>query len=98
MNERRVWRGIVFEWHTDKARINRQKHGVDFVAACEVFFDPFLMVLEDDTVHDEQRGALIGLTEQWRLLYVVYTLRGDTLRIISARPATIAERKLYENQ
>ncbi len=98
MDERRIVRGIIFEWHVEKAHINRQKHGVDFGAACEAFFDPFLVVLDDEIVDDEQRGALLGLTEQWQLLYVVYTLRGDTLRLISARLATNAERKIYENQ
>ena len=98
MDKRRIWRGIVFEWHMEKAHINRQKHGVDFETACEAFFDPFLVVLDDERVDDEQRGALLGMTEQWQLLYVVYTLRGDTLRLISARPAINAERKIYENQ
>ncbi|MGH7602171.1 MAG: BrnT family toxin [bacterium] len=44
------------------------------------------------------REAVIGMTANWRLLYVAYTQRGRALRIISARPATNAERSDYENQ
>jgi uncharacterized DUF497 family protein len=45
----------------------------------------------------EEREAAIGLTEGWRLLVVVYTFREEAIRIISARPATAAERSLYED-
>ncbi|NUQ37206.1 MAG: BrnT family toxin [Caldilineales bacterium] len=98
MDERRILQGIVFAWHTDKAHSNRRKHGIDLATACEAFFDPFLVVLDNEIVDDELRGALLGLTKAWRLLYVVYALRNDTFRLISARPATSAERRMYENQ
>ena len=46
---------------------------------------------------DEVREALIGMTESWRLLYIVYLERADALRIVSARAASATERKLYEH-
>ena len=46
---------------------------------------------------DELRQAVLGLTTTWALLFVVYVERGDTLRIISARPVTSAERNRYED-
>lgn len=98
MDERLTKQEIAFEWNTDKARINLSKHGISFVVACEAFFDPFVVVLDDEVVDDEQRGSMLGMTEQGRLLYVVYTLRKDAVRLISARPATPGERRIYEYQ
>ncbi len=90
---------IEFEWDSRKASANLRKHGVSFGAACEVFFDPFFRVETAGVVEGEPREAVIGLTINWRLLYVVYAMReDDVLRIISARPAVETERKLYEEQ
>ena len=90
--------GIDFEWDSDKAEANLQKHDVSFTEACEVFLDPFVYPTEAREVDDESREAVIGLTHTWRLLYVAYVWRKLTLRIISARKATKTERKHYENQ
>jgi uncharacterized protein len=69
-----------------------------FETACEVFFDPFL-VLVDPGDGEEARDAAIGLTDDWSLLVVVHVVRqAGTLRIISARPATPSERRKYENE
>lgn len=84
-------------WDAEKASGNAGKHGVSFEVACEVFFDPFIRV-EHASAGGEQREAAIGLTENWTLLFVVHMLReGDTIRIISARPATAQERRTYED-
>jgi len=92
-----LYRGQRFVWDSEKASGNTSKHGVSFEVACEVFFDPFIRV-EDASAGDEQREAAIGLTENWTLLFVVHMLReGDTIRIISARPATARERRNYED-
>jgi uncharacterized DUF497 family protein len=89
--------GQRFVWGSEKASRNENKHGVTFETACEVFFDPFVRV-DDATVDEERRDAAIGLTNNWALLFVVHMLReGDTIRIISARPATVQERKTYED-
>ena len=72
---------------------------VDFETACEAFFDPFVYTLEQEKHEAELRDVLIGMTLQWNVLCVVYTLRqDDVFRIISARPATPAERRQYEEQ
>jgi uncharacterized DUF497 family protein len=92
-----LYQGQRFVWDTDKAAANVTKHGVSFEKACEVFFDPFLL-LEDAGVIKERRDAVIGLTEDWALLFVVHALREeDDIRIISARPATAQERRRYED-
>jgi uncharacterized DUF497 family protein len=87
--------GIEFEWDDTKARSNFQKHGVTFEEASEVFFDPFYQ-FGDASVDDESREFILGYSISSRLLLVVYTERSRRTRIISARPATRQERKLYE--
>jgi uncharacterized DUF497 family protein len=89
--------GQTFEWDLGKAAANLAKHHVSFEEACEVFFDPFLVLVEAGT-DEESREAAIGLTEDWSLLVVVHAVRqAGALRIISARPATPSERREYEN-
>ena len=65
---------------------------------CEAFFDPFVCYLDEQIVGSELRERLVGLTTTWLLLLVVYVMRGDVIRIISARMVTKAERDIYENQ
>ena len=90
--------GVVFEWNDEKAQQNLAHHGVAFEEAAEVFFDPFYQY-GDATPSGgmEQRDFILGYSVSQRLLLVVYTERGDRTRFISARPATRAERKLYES-
>lgn len=90
--------GIRFEWHAAKAAANRRKHRIEFEQACEVFFDPFLRLLDAGQEGEEAREAALGLTENWQLLYVVFVERRDVFRIVSARRATHAERRHYEDQ
>jgi len=90
--------GVVFEWDDEKAQLNLAQHGIAFEEAAEVFFDPFYQ-LGDATPAgvQEQRDFMLGYSVSQRLLLVVYTERRDRTRIISARPATRAERRLYES-
>jgi uncharacterized DUF497 family protein len=53
---------------------------------------------EGDSAEDEQRFVTLGLDALGRVLVVVYTYRGDTLRIISARKATRNEVRTYERR
>ncbi|XWK86094.1 MAG: BrnT family toxin [Phormidium sp.] len=87
--------GVEFEWDANKAESNIEKHGVTFEEAAEAFFDPFYQS-GDATANNEQRDFIIGYSLEQRLLLVVYVERGKRNRIISARPATRNERKLYE--
>ena len=89
---------IDFEWDKDKADANLENHEVSFSEASEVFFDPFVHHTEPREEKGETRDAAIGLTKKWRLLYVAYAWRKLVIRLISARKATKAERKKYENQ
>ena len=79
----------------EKARSNLAKHGVSFEEAAEVFHDPFYVPI-DASVEQERREAIIGYSFAQRLLLVVHVERSPVTRIISARPATRAERRLYE--
>jgi uncharacterized DUF497 family protein len=88
--------GLRFEWDQEKARTNLHKHGVSFEAACEVFFDPMLL-LKDAGDPDGATQAAVGETVKERLLYVVHILRQEeSIRIVSARPVTSHERREYE--
>jgi uncharacterized DUF497 family protein len=88
---------ITFEWNRQKAEANLRKHNVTFELAFEAFFDPFVHYLDDEVVENETRETIIGLTSNWQLLYVVYVLREDVIRIVSARFVTSVEREVYEN-
>jgi uncharacterized DUF497 family protein len=90
--------GINFVWDRKKAQTNLRKHGIAFETACEVFFDPFVRVIETEVVRGEERETAIGMTSEWRLLRVSYLFRSETVRLISARPVTLRERKNYEDQ
>lgn len=88
---------FFFEWDPNKARANQHNHGVTFEEASTVFGDTFSRTIYDENhAEDEDRLIIIGMSAQQRLLVVVHTDRGDTLRIISARRASAYERKIYE--
>ena len=90
--------GQVFARDSEKASRNARQHGVRFEQAREVFLDQ-LARYEDATSNEEPRQACIGLTTEYRLLYVVHVIRdGDVLRLISARVAEPAERRRYEDE
>jgi uncharacterized DUF497 family protein len=86
-----------FEWDEVKGEANRKKHRVSFDEAATVFADPLSITIPDpDHSADEQRFVDIGTSNRGRLLVVIYTERGATIRIISCRSATRSERRLYE--
>ena len=87
---------IGFEWDRNKAIANIQKHGIDFADAVTVF-DDLSAVTIDDPDYEEQRFITIAMDAFGRILLVVYTWRGDIIRLISARKATKNERKQYED-
>ena len=89
--------GLVLEWDGEKAWANFNKHGVTFAEAATIFGDPQSLTIAYP-LHstDEERFVTIGQSMEGRLLVVVHTERGDTIRIISARVATRRERRSYE--
>jgi hypothetical protein len=88
---------VLFVWDPAKAVDNLAKHGVSFDEATTVFDDP-LATTATDLAHSiiEERFVTFGLSTAGRLLAVAHTERGDTIRIISARTMTPAERTIYE--
>jgi uncharacterized DUF497 family protein len=85
------------EFDPDKGARNRLKHGVSFAEAEPVFNDPLALTREDEDAHGERRFVTLGLGALGRLLVVVWTQRGDVIRLISVREATRNERKAYES-
>jgi len=86
---------MAYQWDKTKAQVNRRKHGVSFADAVAVFEDDWAITIPDD-YPDEERFATIGRDMLGRILIVVYTWRGDDIRIISARKATRREKEQYE--
>jgi uncharacterized DUF497 family protein len=88
-----------FEWNEKKAKINIQKHGIDFEEAMSIFQDESSLTMQDATHSmNEERFIDIGISSKGRILVVAYTERGEKIRIISCRKATPVERKAYETQ
>ncbi len=86
-----------FEWDAQKAAENVRSHGVSFEEAATVFFDPLSATGRDpDHSVGESRYVTLGLSSESRLLMIAHTDREDMIRLISAREATRAERKIYE--
>ena len=86
---------MAYQWNRDKAATNLRKHGIDFADAVSVFADDLAITITDDRF-DEERFVTIGMDAMGRVLVVVYTLRDDQIRLISARQATRTERQQYE--
>lgn len=89
-----------FEWDSDKADLNRRKHGVSFELASRVFVDPMALTVLDRVESGEQRWQTMGLVDGVLLLLVAHTLHesesdGEIVRLISARKADPTERKRY---
>ena len=88
---------MEFEWDPRKAAANLAKHEVSFEEAATVFGDPLGRIVADPRhSSDQERFVLLGLSQDQRLLAVMYVERGETIRIISARRATRRERRNNE--
>jgi hypothetical protein len=75
--------GIAFEW--------------DFAEATTVFDDPLSITIPDpDHAADEERFVIVGMSSERSLLVVVHTIRGERIRLISARSATKHEKRDHE--
>ena len=88
-----------FNW--DEANYNKiwLKHKVSKIECEQVFFNNPL-IIADDTKHSEseRRWLLLGRTDMDRRLFVVFTLRGNLIRVISARSMNKKERELYDEE
>ena len=87
-----------FEWDNAKAAHNLASHGISFETARLAFKDVFAVVREDRRQnYGENRFIMLGMVEE-RLLAVAYTMRGERVRIISARLAEPRERRRYHEE
>jgi uncharacterized DUF497 family protein len=88
-----------FEWDEAKNEANKRKHGLDFETAQLIFDDEFCITFVERVVDGEERWHAIGSIEAIIVLAVVHSYRQEgaeeVIRIVSARPATSHERKLY---
>jgi len=86
---------LVFEWDDAKAQSNLAKHGVSFGDAIAIWADPNFATEDTSRLEDgERRSKAIGEI-QGRLITAVYTTRGDTIRLISARRTNRREERIY---
>ena len=87
-----------YQWDPEKAESNFLTHGVDFADSVGVFEDTWALTLKEEIESGEQRFATLGADFFGRILVVVYTYRNEDIRLISARPATRRERRIYEQK
>jgi uncharacterized protein len=79
--------------------LNYRKHGVSFEEAATALEDRLSKVLPDpDHSDDEERFVAFAMSPRGRLLVIAHTIRGDRIRLISARRATPQERRIYEEE
>ena len=94
-----VLKGIQgFEWDEGNSGKNEQKHGVTDREAEEIFFNKPLIIGRSSKGEPEVRYAALGKTYGSRLLAVVFTIRSKRIRVMSARPMSKKERKVYEEE
>ena len=88
---------MAFQYDPTKAETNLKDHGISFSDAEGVFFDPLALHRPDPDAEGEERFVAMGLGSAGQILVVVYTIRGEDIRLISARRATRREIRDYES-
>jgi uncharacterized DUF497 family protein len=90
---------MEFEWDPQKARTNIHVHGISFDEAASAFSDVLSFTYDDELhSHTERRYATLGMSNQRRVLVIAHTMRGERVRIISAREASPREKRWYEKE
>jgi len=84
------------EFDPEKNAANIAKHGVSLADGDGVLLDPLAVTIEDSAALDEQRWITVGANSLGLMMVVVWTERGEEIRLISARPATPKESRAYE--
>lgn len=87
--------GVEIEFDPAKARANLAKHKVIHAHAEQALRDPGGVTIEDPDAQGERRFVTLGMDALGRALVVVYTPRGDRIRLISARKASRGESGQY---
>lgn len=88
---------VRYEWDPAKAETNFAKHGVHFADAVGALEDDLAITIDDNSTNEE-RFKTLGTDFLGRIVVVVYTYRGDTIRLISARTATAPQRAAYRSK
>ena len=89
-------KNVELEWDPRKARQNLTKHGIDFADAAVALTDDLALTIPDPDQDQEERFITLCRDPLARVLAVVFTWRGDRVRLISARKATRTECREYE--
>ena len=89
---------MSFVWDDIKNQSNIQKHGVSFEEARRIFDAPTLTTVDERRDVGEVRKLRIGKIDVEPLVKVAHTERDGNIRLISARPASRRERKIYCDQ
>ena len=87
----------MFDWDKEKRQQNLLKHGIDFLYAAQIFEGETVTIVDDRQDYGETRYLAVG-TVAGELFAVVYTLRGDVIRLISARRARKKEYERYQDR
>ncbi len=87
-----------FEWDDANANKLRARHDVDSFECEEAFFNPFFPVPDETHSQQKPRFQALGITNGERRLFLVFTVRKDRIRVISARDMNKKERKLYDEK
>ena len=86
---------MEFEWDKSKNRQNKQKHGISFKEAQEIFNGIVFTAIDDRFDYGEIREISIGVIGGVVIITVAHTERQGKIRLISARKATPKERRQY---
>ena len=86
---------MKFEWDEAKSRINREKHGISLAEACVLWDGEYL---EAESSHPEETRRLAVGKIGGRFWTVIFTMRGETIRLISARRSRENEKEAYHEK
>jgi len=87
----------TFEWDENKNQINIEKHGFDFRDAVDFFDGPNYTMEDNRRDYGEKRLVSIGFLKE-RMVVLIYTIRENTIRIISMRKANEREQKRFKDR
>lgn len=88
---------MIFEWDEWKNTLNKEKHKISFETASYVFSDPNYVEMYDFE-HGLEEDRFIAIGKVGDIIFVVFIERNEKIRLISARLATLSERRLYYDQ
>jgi len=88
-----------FEWDEGNINKNWDKHRVHYLECEEIFFnEPIMTKVEKREVSQEERVSALGVTNEGRFLFVVFTMRRGRISVVSARDMNKKERKIYHEK